>query len=159
MIMQVTVITSPMYFLFLHTVFNVSAQGSCTITIISPSTLTTAGRTFILPSGTENVMILCDYCIYGHGIVLDNLRWYDPAGTSLVIPANSRFIAGTPHVTRTVLNNVTLVIPTFNDSYDGIYTCGNVSNGLTEPPNAAVNFLTINSELMINTINYLYAVA
>ena len=123
--------------------------------MISPSTLTTAGGA--LPSGTENVMILCNNCIDGNGTVVDNLRWYDPAGTSLIVPTNSRFIPGTPHITRTTLNNLTLVIPTFNDSYDGIYTCGNVSNGLTEPPNAAVN-LTIGGELIINTINYLCAV-
>ena len=123
--------------------------------MISPSTLTTAGGA--LPSGTENVMILCNNCIGNGGTVLDNLRWYDPAGASLIIPASSRFVNGTPHITRTFLNNVTLVIPTFNDSYDGTYTCGRVSTGLIEPPNAAVN-LTIDSELIINTINYLYAV-
>ena len=151
MIMQVTC-----YYIFflLHTVVDVSAHG-CTITVISPTTLTTTGGT--LPSGTENVMILCNNCIDGDGTVLDNLRWYDPAGTSLVIPGGNGYMAGAPHITRTVLNNVTLVIPTFNDCYDGIYTCGRIRSGLTEPPNAAVN-LTIGGKSIINAIKYLYVV-
>ena len=52
-------------------------------------------------------------------------------------------------------NNVTLVIPTFNDSYDGTYNCGiRVSDTEFTSPSAAVT-LTI-CELMINTVSYLY---
>ena len=51
--------------------------------------------------------------------------------------------------------DVTLVIPTFTDSYDGTYNCGiRITNTECTSSSAAVT-LTI-GELMINTISYLY---
>ena len=51
-------LTVSLYLRLLHPVVDVSAQGSCTITPINPTTLTTAGG--VLPNGTENVMIQCN---------------------------------------------------------------------------------------------------
>ena len=69
-----------------------------------------------------------------------------------------RYYAGFSQIGSHILNsrtNVTLVIPTFNDSYDGTYNCGiRVSNTEFTSPSAAVT-LTI-GELMINTVSYLY---
>ena len=126
---------------------DVSAQGSCTVTPINPTTLTAAGG--VLPNGTENVMIQCNNCIDDDGSVLTILRWYDPNGNKPPRFESSNYIAGTPHYTRVNgdRSNIILVIPTFNDSYDGNYTCGrNVNSGLPGTPNATIN-LTIGGEL------------
>ena len=128
---------------------DVSAQASCTITPINPTTLTTAGG--VLPNGTENVMIRCN-CSESDGSVITNARWYGPDG---IIPrmGTSDFIAGAPHHTRAsgdrFNRNITLVIPTFNDSYNGNYTCGrrdSNTDNLPLPPTFTVS-LIIGGEL------------
>ena len=128
---------------------DVSAQGGCIITPINPTTLTAAGG--VLANGTENVMIRCNNCTDGNR-TLDRVRWYDPDRTRLmyISPWNaSYYVAGTPHFTRVNYadNDVILVIPTFNDSYDGTYICGErVDEGqLPGQPNAAVT-LTIDGK-------------
>ena len=136
---------------------DVSAQ-SCTITPLNPSTLTATGGA--INYGTMNVRIRC-WCR-----AVDVVRWYDPAGTRLVSARNpAEFNANVPHFTReggdsgnNVDNtNIILVIPTFNDSYDGRYTCGrNVADRTALTPPTADVTLTIISELMINTISCLY---
>ena len=119
---------------FLHPVVDVSAQASCTITPISPTTLTAAGG--VLPNGTENVMIQCN-CSDDDGSVITNVRWYGPDG---IIPriGTSDFIAGAPYHTRASGDrdnrNITLVIPTFSDSYDGNYICGRRGNNYDKLP-------------------------
>ena len=134
--------------LFIHSVFNVSAQGGCTITPINPTTLTAAGG--ILASGTENVMIQCN-CTDDNGTVIDPVRWYDPDGNRLVdLDRNSSYVAGIPHfsILDGADDNILLVIPTFNDTYDGTYTCGRrVRSGLPGPPNVTV-ILTIGGKLI-----------
>ena len=135
-----------------HPVVDVSAQGGCTITPINPTTLTAAGG--VLASGTENVMIQCNNCTGDDG-TLTNIRWYDPNEIRLVDPdRNHNYVTGTPHFLRVdgASDNIILVIPTFNDSYDGIYTCGGrFRGGLPGPPNAAV-VLTIVGKLMIHVL-------
>ena len=125
---------------------DVSAQASCTVTPISPTTLTAAGG--VLPNGTENVMIRCT-CSEDDGGVITTVRWFGP--DEIIVPRfeTSGYIAGAPHHIRANggndNRNVTLIIPTFNDSYDGNYTCGRASSGNLEPPMTAVS-LTINGE-------------
>ena len=116
---------------------DVSAQGGCTITPINPTTLTAAGG--ILANGTVNVMIQCN-CT--DNIVLENVTWYDPNGVKLSF-SDSVHITKEPDDT-----NIILVIPRFNDSYDGTYTCGR-RDSIYPPgtPNASIT-LTIDSELM-----------
>ena len=124
---------------------NVSAQGGCTITPINPTTLTTAGG--VLASGTENVMIQCNCTdhqfIFG---VAPNVTWYDPSGINLLF---SNSVPKTPHITSDGDDtNIVLVIPTFNDSYDGTYTCGEKDDNYPPgAPNATIT-LTIDGELM-----------
>ena len=123
---------------------DVSAQASCTVTPISPTTLTAAGG--VLPNGTENVMIRCN-CSEDDGSVITRTRWYGPDG---IIPRfdTADYIAGAPHHIRASGNdnrNITLVIPTFNDSYDGNYTCGRRSGDGLVLPITAVS-LTIYGE-------------
>ena len=136
--------------LFIHPVVDVSAQGGCIITPINPTTLTTAGG--VLASGTENVMIRCN-CTYYNGTVIDRVSWYDPDGTRLLVSDNDNYVAGTPYYNREPNDiNIALVIPTFNDSYDGTYYCGRrFSRGPPEPPNAVVN-LTIDGKLLIHVL-------
>ena len=137
---------------------DVSAQ-SCTVTPLSPTTLTATGGA--LPSGTMNVRIQCN-CAERNGGAVDVVRWYDPAGTRLVSSRNTgKFDGNVPHFTRVNVGNdrnVVLVIPTFNDSYDGRYICGRdaADRSALTPPTANVT-LTI-SELMINTVICVYTV-
>ena len=140
--------------LFLHPVFNVSAQGGCTITPINPTTLTTAGG--VLASGTVNVMILCGNCTDDGGIVVNSVRWYEPNGTRLLSSTNNRYVAGTPYFRREPDDtNIVLVIPTFNDSYDGTYTCGErVNRGPPGPPNAVV-VLTVGGKLANDSCSHI----
>ena len=131
---------------FLYPVVDVSAQASCTITPISPTTLTAAGG--VLPNGTENVMIRCN-CSEDDGGVITSVRWYKPDGIIVPRIGTNRFITGAPHFTRpsgdSDNRNVTLVIPTFSDSYDGNYTCGRRSSRNLVPPMTTVS-LTIGGE-------------
>ena len=133
---------------FSSTVVDVSAQASCTVTPINPTTLTTAGG--VLPNGTENVMIRCN-CLDDDGDVITTIRWYGPDGNRIPrIAINGSSTVGTPHFTRASDNrNITLVIPTFNDSYDGNYTCGR-RRGIDElqAPTVTVS-LTIGGELIV----------
>ena len=135
-----------------HPVVDVSAQGGCIVTPINPTTLTTAGGT--LPTGTENVMMNCN-CTNDDGTVVDIVRWYDPSGTRLTMGG---FVPGTPHiVSADELSNINIIlaIPTFNDSYNGTYTCGmRADDGTLGTPSTTVT-LTI-SELMVNAISYQY---
>ena len=141
---------------FLHPVVDVSTQGSCTITPLNPTTLTATGG--VLPIGTMNVMIQCN-CTKDTGTVVDSVRWYDPASNRLVRPDNiDKFDASAPHFTKVDGSdtNVILVIPTFNDSFDGTYTCGKrVKRGLPGPPNAAV-ILAIEGQLSVQYVFCFY---
>ena len=123
---------------------DVSAQ-SCNVTPLNPTTLTATGGAIVY--GTMNVRIQCS-CT-----TVNTVRWYDPDGTKLVSAQNTaQYNPDVPHFTRVNANSdrdVILVIPTFNDSYDGRYTCGrNVADrsGLNAP--TADVTLTI-SELMV----------
>ena len=116
---------------------DVSAQGGCTITPINPTTLTTAGG--VLASGTENVTIQCN-CTNDDGTVVNEVRWYYSDGTRLLANTHNKYVAGTPYFRREPDDtNIVLVIPTFNDSYDDTYICGERMNrGPHGSPNAHV---------------------
>ena len=137
---------------YLHPVVDVSAQ--CTITPLNPTTLTATGGTLV--SGTTDVRIQCVCPVTGSQLV----RWYDINTNFINGQTNPNNVAGSPHYIRNNPNDgdndVTLVIPTFNNSYDGTYNCGiRVDNNGFTSPSAAVT-LTITGELMINIISYLY---
>ena len=122
-----------------HPVVDVSAQGGCNVTPINPTSLTAGGG--ILINGTENVMIQCN-CT-DDDMVVDPVAWYDPNGNGLFVRTHITHVPGTPYYNRVPDDtNIILVIPTFTDSYDGIYTCGRrVNNGA---PNATVNLAIVN---------------
>ena len=111
---------------------DVSAQGGCIITPINPTTLTAAGG--VLANGTVNVTIRCNNCTDDDG-TLDRVWWYDPDGKRLVDATTNQYdyVPGTPHFIRVddANNDVLLVIPTFNDPYDGTYTCGGKNSTAT----------------------------
>ena len=133
---------------YVHPVVDVSAQDRCTITPINPTTLTAAGG--VLASGTENVMIQCN-CTGNDG-TLARIRWYDPDGTRLLVNTHKSYIAGTSYYRRVPDDtNIILVIPTFDNSYNGMYTCGRRSHSLpVGAPNATVE-LTISGKLLSYT--------
>ena len=129
--------------LFIHPVVDVSAQGRCTITPINPTTLTAAGG--VLAIGTVNVMIQCN-CT-DDGAEVEPVTWYDPDGIRLPVNTHKDYIAHTPYYRRAPDDtNIVLVIPTFNDSYDGEYICG--MRAPPGVPNTTIN-LAIGGELMI----------
>ena len=135
---------------FLHPVVDVSAQSSCTVTPLNPATLTATGG--VLVNGIMDVRIQCVCTV----TIDQRVRWYDPKVTFIVGQRHSHHMAGSPYIIRDNINNITLVIPIFNDSYDGTYYCGiRVNDNQFTSPSAAVT-LTITSELMINTVSYLY---
>ena len=131
---------------------DISAQGNCTITPLNPTTLTATGGALF--NGTVNVRIQCVCTINGN----QHATWYDINAEILVQSLDSDYIAGSPYGQLGSTNgsaNVTLVIPTFNDSFDGTYNCGiRVNENQFTSPSAAVT-LTI-GELIINTVSYLY---
>ena len=131
---------------YVYPVVDVSAQSGCTITPINPTTLTTAGG--VLASGTVNVMIQCN-CTNDDSAVVNSVRWYDPDGTRLLSSTHNRYVAGNPYYSREPDDtNIVLVIPTFNDSYNGIYTCERRSGSLpVRAPNATIE-LTISGKLL-----------
>ena len=115
---------------------DVSAQARCTITPISPTTLTAAGG--VLPNGTENVMIRCT-CSEGDGSVITNARWYGPDNSRISRLRASDDAPNIPYFKRADdkirdNRNIILVIPTFTDSYDGTYTCGRRDDNVGDPP-------------------------
>ena len=127
---------------------------TCTITSLSPTTLTATGGE--IASGTMNVTIQCS-CTDSDGEAINSIRWYDPDGTRLVSSENRKFNATVPHFER--VNNtdddVILIIPIFSDYYDGTYTCGGVAGSVASlgSPNASV---TLIGELIINKSLILY---
>ena len=131
------------YYIFFHPV------AQCTITPLNPTTLTATGGALV--SGTTDVRIQC-VCI---GSLSGNVRWYDVNTNFLVQSTHpTEYVAGSPYFIPNNPNgatDVTLVIPTFNGSYDGTYNCGIfVSSTQFTSPSAAVT-LTIG-----NTVSYLY---
>ena len=150
---QSTVITSVLTTIhFLHPVVDVSAQ-SCTITPLNPTTLPATGGALV--NGTTDVRIQCVCPVTNDD---QRVRWYDSNTNFLNRNTHGSYVPGTPYYTPSTTNpnkDVTLVIPTFTDSYDGTYNCGiRVSDTEFTSPSAAVT-LTI-GELMINTVSYLY---
>ena len=147
---QSTVITSVLTNIhFLHPVVDVSAQ-SCTIIPLNPTTLTATGGALV--SGTTDVRFRCVCTVTDTNQLV---RWYDITTDFLNRDTHYDYVDGSPYYILNNRTDVTLVIPTFNDSYDGTYNCGiRVSNTEFTSPSAAVT-LTI-GELIINTVSYLY---
>ena len=121
----------------------------CSITPLNSTTLTATGGA--LASGTENVMIQCSCTINDRA----QIRWYNPDGSQIFYRKNKYYVNGTPYFTlnNNSNTNITLIIPTFNDSYDGTYNCGRkVNTKEFVAPSVAV-VLYIAGELMINIIS------
>ena len=132
---------------FFHPVVDVSAQASCTITPISPTTLTAAGG--VLPNGTENVMIRCN-CSEDDGSVITYARWYGPNESRINRVRTGDDAPNIPYFKRPDdkirdNRNIILVIPTFNDSYDGTYTCGRRDSNANDPPLPPTATISLNS--------------
>ena len=128
-----------------------SAQEECTITPLNPTTLTATGGA--LASGTEDVMIQCSCTINNDD---DIVRWYDPDGSKIINNECYHFIPDAPYYTRvngpTDNRDLILIIPTFNDTYDGTYTCGRrITDTKFGTPNVSA-VLTIAGKLMIHTL-------
>ena len=97
---------------------------------MTPTTLTTTGGEIV--KGTVNVTIQYS-CTESDGREVEIVRLYDPAGTRLFSPLfTTRFNPNVPYFIRVNGDftnsmddtDIILVIPAFNDSYVGMYTCG-----------------------------------
>ena len=129
----------------------VDVSAHCATAPLNPTSLTATGGSLV--NGTVNVMIHC-VCSVNESSQVP--RWYDVNTEFLAQLSHPRYVAGSPYfihgATIGNVQSVILVIPTFNDSYDGTYHCGIRVNDTTfTSPSTAVT-LTINSELMINAV-------
>ena len=94
-------------------------ESNCTITPISPTNLTISDGVLSVDYGTENVTIQCS-CSSGN-----DSKWFGPNGGII----NETSVANAPYFIKNFDGkSVVLIIPTFNDSYDGNYSCGFESN-------------------------------
>ena len=106
------------YYRFIDVVVDVIAQ-KCAITSISPTDLINTGGT--LKNGTPNVTIECN-CNEKDDTVILQVRWFFPNGSqvkkiTVTPPGSPYFISNSPDTVST------LIIPVFNDTYKGTYTC------------------------------------
>ena len=128
---------------FLHSVV---AEEECTITPLNSTNLTSTGGA--LANGTENVMIRCNCTANSDSA---KIRWHNLDGFRILFRKHNDYVNGTPYVTSNTKGNisVTLVIPTFNDSYDGTYNCGRRVNNSKFVALSSAVVLYIYGELMI----------
>ena len=91
---------------------------NCIIFPLNPSFPPTDGA---VNNGTSNVMINC-LC---YNIDNQQIRWYSPVKEQISL--NSAEPKDLPYV---ILEKGTLVIPLFNDSYEGTYYCGIENNSI-----------------------------
>ena len=103
----------------LYTVNDISAKANCSITSMFPTTRTASGGKFA--DGTNNVEIHCS-CTDVNNTASDYVQWYDPDGERVLEKLHHNYTPGIPYYEK-ILENYVLVIPTFNESYDGVYTC------------------------------------
>ena len=128
--------------------------GSCTITPMNPTNLSQTAACGGLPNGTKNVTVLCNST---YDFVV-NTGWYDPDGFQIVTTESSDYVDGSPYYITDDIHdntNVTLVIPTFTDAYDGTYTCGRRINRTEVGDPSTTVTLTIAGELCI-IYSYIY---
>ena len=99
-----------------HVVVCSTAQR-CTITPVNPPDLTDG----ILNDGTPNVTIDCS-CSHNEGIAITKVKWFFPDGSRA--RSITKTSPGSPYVATSNSDTVsTLIIPVFDDTYKGNYTC------------------------------------
>ena len=94
---------------------NVTAQ-KCTITPINPPELIGG----VLKDVTPNVTIDCS-CNDDNDTAIMELRWFFPDDSQVTIVTEST--PGSPYFVASSDTASTLIIPVFNDTYKGNYTC------------------------------------
>ena len=124
--------------IYLYYTFILSAQGNCTVTAINPANLTATDKVLAIAYGTENVMIQCN-CYNVNDKALRFTRWFDSNGIRIQYKTHHTYVSGAIYLKRTTNYGVVLVIPLFNNSYDGIYTCGNGKNFPPKEPNIDIS--------------------
>ena len=94
----------------------------------------------------KNVKIHCN-CSATSGMVLSPIRWFDPHGR----PIEKSNETGRNYFTENSGDrNVVLVIPIFNESHEGIYSCGFENNSL---PKQSINVDLAIGKWTINKTN------
>ena len=131
-----------MLFVYTYTyvlyIFILSAQGNCTVTTINPANLTATGKVLAIAYGTENVMIQCN-CYNVNDEALSFIRWFDANGSRIRYKTHHKYVSGAIYLKRTTNYGAVLVLPIFNNSYDGIYTCGIGNKFPPKEPNIDIN--------------------
>ena len=105
---------------------------SCNINPKIPSILTITGKVLVFHNGTQNITIAC-YCKDRFNRRIERVRWFFYNKTI----QRDTSSGGHPYVVLD-RNLATLIIPTFNGSFSGMYTCGNKIN---------INRLTVHSSV------------
>ena len=109
-----------------------STESKCTITPMNPTNLTVSNGVLALAYGVKNVRIHCNCS----GMVLSPIRWFDPNGRLIEQRNKTYFNAPNYFTENSDYRSVVLVILTFNNTYDGIYSCG---FGKKFPPKHSLN--------------------
>ena len=105
-----------------------SAENKCTITPLNSTNLTVSDGVLSITYGLKNVRIQCN-CSAASGMILRPIRWFDPHGRT--IEKNNETVLDY-FTENSGDRNVVLVIPIFNESHEGIYSCGFGNNFLTK---------------------------
>ena len=139
-IIDIVAINCLFVYTYVYYTFVLSAQGNCTVTAINPANLTADGKGVEIAYGTQNVMIQCN-CYNVNGKALSSVRWFDTNGIRIHYKTHNEYVSGAMYLMRSTNHSVVLVIPIFNNSYDGIYTCGIGRNFPPKEPNIDINLI------------------
>ena len=112
---------------------DISAGSECTVTPMNSTNLTVSDGVLSIAYGMTNVRIHCNCSAVSVMVLMSPINWFGPHG---------RVIGKRNETNLTDINdrnyftensddrNVVLVIPVFNESYEGIYSCGFGNNSL-----------------------------
>ena len=121
---------------FIHVVVDVAAQ-SCNTTAVNPASLTSDRG--VLNNGTLNVTIECR-CVDNKNRPIKNIKWFFQNGSQVL--NISSVPTGAPYL-MTNKKIAMLIIPVFNDTYKGNYTCGKGQKLQILSPNTAIQLLLL----------------
>ena len=115
---------------------NVAAQ-SCDIKAVKPANLTSDGG--VLNNGTRDVTIECR-CMNRKNKLINGIKWFFQNGSQVLnissVPTDAPYL-----MTRNNERVAILIIPLFNDTYKGNYTCGKGKSLPIGSPNTTIQLL------------------
>ena len=112
---------------------DVSAGSECTVTPVNSTNLTVSDGVLSIAYGMTNVRIHCNCSAVGGMVLMSPFKWFGPHGR-VIEKRNETNLTDINDCNYFMENsddrNPVLVIPVFNESYEGIYSCGFGNNFL-----------------------------